>query len=281
MQLASVGTSVGTFGYTSGAPSVTSNGTDASSALVWVVYSTGPTGVGAELRAYRALPDSSGKLQQVFTAPLGTAAKFSSVATDNGRVFVGTRDGHILGFGAPTTSAVGAANTDLGTAAVGATGGGTVTITATRAVTVSTVTAAAPFGIGTLTLPRALAKGGSMTVPVTFSPTAPGQADGALTVTTSDGETDLLGVHGVGTKDGLGATPATIGFTDVPTETSSRQTVNVVNTGTTVATVTGVTLPASAALKVDPATVPPWGRPSSRLPQSRCPSRSARRRRLR
>ena len=259
MQLASVGTSVGTFGYTSGAPSVTSNGTDASSALVWAVYSTGPTGVGAELRAYRALPDSSGKLQQVFTAPLGTAAKFSSVATDNGRVFVGTRDGHILGFGAPTTSAVGAANTDLGTAAVGATGGGTVTITATRAVTVSAVTAAAPFGIGTLTLPRTLAKGGSMTVPVTFSPTAPGQADGALTVKTSDGETDLLGVHGVGTKDGLGATPATIGFMDVPTQTSSRQTVNVVNTGTTVATVTGVTLPASAALKVDPTTVPAVG----------------------
>ncbi|WP_346960739.1 choice-of-anchor D domain-containing protein [uncultured Arthrobacter sp.] len=259
MQLASVGTSVGTFGYTSGAPSVTSNGTNASSALVWVVYSTGPTGVGAELRAYRALPDSNGKLQQVFTAPLGTASKFSSVATDNGRVYVGTRDGHVLGFGAPTTSAVGATNTDLGTAAVGATGKGTVTITATRAVTISTITSAAPFGIGTLTLPRALAKGASMTVPVTFSPTAPGQVDGALTVKTSDGETDLLGIHGVGTKDGLGATPAAIAFTDVPTQTSSRQTVNVVNTGTTVVTVTGVTLPANAALKVDPTTVPAVG----------------------
>ena len=94
---------------------------------------------------------------------------------------------------------------------------------------------------------------------MTFSPTAPGQADGALTVKTADGETDLLGVHGVGTKDGLGATPATIAFTDVPTQTSSRQTVNVVNTGTSVATVTGVTLPANAALKVDPATVPAVG----------------------
>ena len=259
VQLAAVGTSVGTFGYTSGAPTVTSNGTDASSALVWVVYVTGPTGAGAELRAYRALPDSTGKLQQVFSAPLGTAAKFSTAATDNGRVYVGTRDGHVLAFGAPTTSAVGATNTDLGTAEVGTTGKGTLTVTATRAVTISTITAPAPFGIEPLALPRTLAKGGSMSIPVTFSPTVPGQADGALTVQTSDGETDLLGVHGVGTKDGLGATPATVAFTSVPTQTSSRQTVNVVNTGTSVATVTAVTLPADPALKVDPETVPAVG----------------------
>ena len=137
---------------------------------------------------------------------------------------------------------------------------GSVTITASRAVTVSSITASAPFKIGTtLTLPRTLAKGGSMTVPVTFSPTAPGQADGTLTVKTADGETDLLGVHGVGTKDGLGATPATVQFTDVPTKTVSRQTVNIVNTGTTVAKITGVTLPANAQLSVDPATVPVRG----------------------
>ncbi len=259
IQLASVGTSIGTFGYTSGAPAVTSNGTDASTALVWVVYVTGPTGAGAELRAYRALPDITGKLQQVFTAPLGTAAKFSSVATDNGRVYVGTRDGQVLAFGAPTTSAVGATNTDLGTAEVGTTGKGTLTVTATRAVTVSAVTAPAPFGIEPLALPRTLAAGGSMSIPVTFSPTVPGQADGALTVQTSDGETDLLGVHAVGTKDGLGATPPTLAFTGVPTQTTSRQTVNVVNTGTSVATVTGVTLPADPGLKIDPETVPAVG----------------------
>ncbi|KRE80254.1 choice-of-anchor D domain-containing protein [Arthrobacter sp. Soil763] len=259
VQLAAVGTSVGAFGYTSGAPSVTSNGTDAASALVWVVYSTGPTGTGAELRAYRALPDSNGKLQQVFAAPLGTASKFSSVATDNGRVYVGTRDGRLLAFGAPTTSAVGASNTDLGLAAVGSTKTGTVTVTATRAVTINAVTTAAPFAIGALPLPRALAKGASLAVPVTFAPTAAGQVDGTLTVKTADGETDLLGIHAVGTKEGLGATPAALAFTDVPTQTSSRQTVNVVNTGTTVATVTGMTPPANAALGVDPGTAPVLG----------------------
>ncbi len=48
-------------------------------------------------------------------------------------------------------------------------------------------------------------------------------------------------------------------FTDVPTKTISRQTVNIVNTGTTVAKITGVTLPANAQLRVDPATVPGVG----------------------
>jgi hypothetical protein len=166
---------------------------------------------------------------------------------------------------------VGATDTDLGTVAVGATGKGTVTITASRTVTVSTVTAGAPFGIGTLTLPRTLAKGGSMTVPVTFSPTAAGQADGTITVKTSDGETDLIGVHGVGTKDGLGASPSTLEFTDVPTGAGSRQTVNIVNTGTTAVKITGVTLPANAALKVDPGTVPVVGQtvqPLASLPVS-------------
>jgi hypothetical protein len=225
-----------------------------------VVYVTGGTGAGAELRAYRAIPDSTGNLKEVFSAPLGIGAKFSSVATDKGRVYVGTRDGHVLGFGAPTTSAVGAKNTDLGTAAVGTTANGSVTITASRAVTVNSITASAPFRIGTtLTLPRALAKGGSMTVPVAFLPTVPGQADGTLTVKTADGETDLLGVHGVGTKEGLGATPAIVQFTDVPTQTVSRQTVNIVNTGTTIAKITSVTLPANAQLRVDPATLPGIG----------------------
>jgi hypothetical protein len=166
---------------------------------------------------------------------------------------------------------VGATNTDLGTVAVGATGKGTVTITASRTVTVSTVTAGAPFALGTLTLPRTLAKGGSMTVPVTFSPTAAGQADGTLTVKTSDGETDLIGVHGVGTKDGLGASPSTLEFTNVPTGAGSRQTVNIINTGTTAVKITGVTLPANAALKVDPSTVPVVGQtvqPLASLPVS-------------
>ncbi|MGL3804825.1 Ig-like domain-containing protein [Paeniglutamicibacter sp. R2-26] len=260
VKLASVGTSTGTFGYTSGAPTVTSTGKDGSSALVWVVYVSGPTGAKAELRAYRALPDSAGNLKQVFSAPLGTGAKFSSVATNNGRVYVGTRDGHVIGFGAPTTAAVGAANTDLGQAEVGATKSGVVTVTASRQITISSITAGAPFTLGpSIKLPTSLAKGASLAVPVTFSPTVAGQADGTLTVTTSDGERVLLGVRGIGTKDGLGATPDTLRFIDIPTNSQSRQTVSIINTGTTAVTITNVTLPTNAELTVDEGTEPVVG----------------------
>jgi hypothetical protein len=107
--LTQVGTSLGTFGYTSGSPVVTSNGT-AGSALVWAVYASDEAGDGGQLRAYDAMPNSSGTLAQVFSAPIGTAGKFTVPTTDNGRVYVGTRDGYVRGFGAggATTSSTGA-----------------------------------------------------------------------------------------------------------------------------------------------------------------------------
>ena len=257
VSLASTGTSAGTFPYTSGSPVVTSDGRDGSSALVWVVYSGGSTGANAELRAYRALPDSTGLLQQVFSAPIGTAAKFSSLATSDGRVYVGTRDGRVYGFGAPTTAAVGAASTDLGSTAVGVAHTGSVTVTATRAVTLSKLTATAPFSVGTLALPLTLAKGASATIPVAFTPTTAGQVSGTLSVLTSDGETVALDVHGLGTRNGLGAAPAALQFADVPTGSASIQTVSIVNTGTSPVTITGTTAPSSPELSVDTSSVPP------------------------
>ncbi|MFB6894019.1 PQQ-binding-like beta-propeller repeat protein [Kitasatospora sp. NPDC056327] len=98
-QLTSAATSPEGFGYASGSPVVTSNGTAAGSALVWAVYSgTGPGGQNGELRVYDALPvNGSLKLRRSF--PLGTVTRFSVPATDGGRVFVGTKDGHLVAFG--------------------------------------------------------------------------------------------------------------------------------------------------------------------------------------
>jgi hypothetical protein len=95
----SAGTSTEGFGYASGSPVVTSSGTNSGSALVWAVWSgSGVGGVGGELRVYDALP-SGGTMHLVRSFPIGTAAKFVTPATDGGRVFVGTRDGHLLAFG--------------------------------------------------------------------------------------------------------------------------------------------------------------------------------------
>src|SRR5207302_7845604 len=113
--LTAVGTSLGTFNYTSGSPVVTSNGTDPSSAVVWVQWSSGPTGANAELRAYSAIPDASGNLAELWSGPIGTGVKFDTAATSGGRVYVGIRsitgtagatDGEVIAYGRPTTSAL-------------------------------------------------------------------------------------------------------------------------------------------------------------------------------
>ncbi|MFD0331845.1 hypothetical protein ACFQZC_36030 [Streptacidiphilus monticola] len=96
--LTQAGTSTQSFGYTSGSPVVTSTGTVAGSAVVWVAYSTGGYGTG-KLFAYRAVP-VNGVLQPLFRTPLplGAMTKFQVPATSGGRVYVGT-NGHLIAFG--------------------------------------------------------------------------------------------------------------------------------------------------------------------------------------
>jgi hypothetical protein len=86
-----------TFGFSSGSPVVTSNGTDPSSAVVWVVHVSDRTGAGASLVAFNAVPQPAKgggvKLQQIDSEPIGTASKFTIVAPSNGMIYVGTRAG--------------------------------------------------------------------------------------------------------------------------------------------------------------------------------------------
>ncbi|MEO8749932.1 MAG: ricin-type beta-trefoil lectin domain protein [Allobranchiibius sp.] len=104
--LTPAGTSTDSWGYTSGSPVVSSNGTTTGSALIWAQYSTGSTGVGGQLRAYDAVP-VNGSLNLRFSYPIGTATKFAVPATSGGRVYVGNRAGVIYGFGLTTHLATG------------------------------------------------------------------------------------------------------------------------------------------------------------------------------
>ncbi|MFG2819182.1 PQQ-binding-like beta-propeller repeat protein [Kitasatospora sp. NPDC048365] len=98
-KLTSAGTSAEGFGYASGSPVVTSDGTASGSALVWIIYSgTGPGGQNGELRVYDPVP-VGGTLKMRRSFPLGTVTRFSVPATDGGKVFVGTKDGHLVAFG--------------------------------------------------------------------------------------------------------------------------------------------------------------------------------------
>ncbi|GHF44252.1 hypothetical protein GCM10017566_16410 [Amycolatopsis bartoniae] len=238
--LTSVGTTSDNFGYTSGSPVVTSTGTTSGSALVWVVYSTGPGGENAQLRAYDPVP-VGGVLKMRYSAPIGTAVKFSVPATDNGRVYVGTRDGKILGFGRPTTAPLATKPYDFGSTAVGTTGNATVTVTANSNLTVNSASAEAPFATS-LTTPVTLTKGQTLSVPISYTPTTWGGATGSLTFTTSAGTT-AMDLHGQGTQPGLGSTPSSLDFGPVRTGAAKELGVNILNTGTTAETITGLTLP--------------------------------------
>jgi PQQ-like domain len=87
-----------TFGFSSGSPMVTSNGSTAGSALVWVEYAVGAGSSGAELRAYDAVP-VGGVLNERWHASIGQISNFAAPGIAGGRVYVGTRDGRVLGFG--------------------------------------------------------------------------------------------------------------------------------------------------------------------------------------
>jgi hypothetical protein len=208
--LTSAGTSSGTFGYTSGSPVVTSDGTTPGSAIVWVEYSTGSGGGGGQLRAYRALP-SGGTLALLWSAPIGTASKFAVPATSGGRVYIGTRDGHVMAFGRPASAALQTSPIDFGQTGVGTTAKASTTVTATRDVTVTAVSTAAPFAVSAKNLPVLLHAGDTLLVSARFSPTVAGDASGQATVSTDVGDF-ALDLHGYGTAPGLLASPPALDF---------------------------------------------------------------------
>ncbi len=98
--LTNTGNSTDTFGYGSGSPIITSDGTTNGSALVWVVRMNDGSGTGGQLRAYDAVP-SGANLVQRFSTPIGLGAKYAPPGAGRGMILVGTLDGHVIAFGAP------------------------------------------------------------------------------------------------------------------------------------------------------------------------------------
>jgi hypothetical protein len=280
--LHTVATSSFTFGYTSGSPVVTSNGTDPSSAIVWAVNTTGASGASGTLDAFDAVPAStctSGtpcKLTPIWSAPIGTASKFSVPATSGGRIYVGTRDGHVLGFGVKTAAAAplgNAAPATFGQTPVSTTATKDVSVTAATNITVSGVSASSgtstgPFTVGQVTetvtgsstpvpvtFPVTLTKGDMLHAPVTFRPAAPGGTLGALSFATPSAAVPSVSVplSGDGTQTGLYATPSSQSFalvgdagtTNVPVGLSDPRTIEITNGGTSAETVTSVAPPAA------------------------------------
>jgi len=284
--LADVAQSSQTFGYTSGSPVVTSDGTDRTTGVVWAVNSSDSTGTTGTLEAFPAVPPgtcSSAKpcsVAPIWTsAPFSGAGKFTTPATDGGRVFIATRGvvsdgsncgavpsgdycGEVLGFGSPSRAPLGGASpVNFGDVAVGSSSAPqdvTVSDTSSGAVTVNSVSVAGTqfATAGTyevngvpMSLPQTLNPGDTLTAQgVSFNPAAPGGAAGSLEFNTSSVNFPSVGVSlsGTGTQNGFFASASTVSFgTSVPVGTATQQQVTVTNTESVALTLTSATLPSA------------------------------------
>jgi hypothetical protein len=275
------------FGYTSGSPVVTSVGYNSYTPVLWEVYDQGPAGHSGTLEAYnvswpvlsKCTASKPCSLSPIWHHWLGTAAKFTIPATSNGRVYVGTRDGHVFGFGVPGAAALATAPpATFAQTGVNSTTAGQVTVTAQQKVTFTGVTSGTDssnstattdqFTVGQLTetkrgqstaapvtFPVTLSKGDRLHAAVTFAPLAPGGVAGTLSFATTSTKTPTVEVPvtGVGTQTGLVADPSTLpiawqpenGITDVPVGIAVPRVVTLTNYGTTTETVASVTPPSS------------------------------------
>ena len=235
------------FGFGSSAPVVTSNGTTSGSALMWTVWSPNTTGVGAQLRAYNPVP-VDGVLQEVWSAPVGTSSKFNPPGVGGNRLYVGTRDGNVIGFGAPIAAPVTAPPPTFPATVIGHSSTETLTVTASSDITVTGVSVSAgafTLGAPTPTLPATLGAGASLTIPVTFTPTAGGLAGASVTVTTEENGTAQVPLSATGDVSGpdLGVTTNGISFGGVPPGSVSSQQVGIFNDGSSPLTISSVKTP--------------------------------------
>ncbi|HEV3034607.1 MAG TPA: choice-of-anchor D domain-containing protein, partial [Solirubrobacteraceae bacterium] len=247
--LALQGTSKEAFGFSSSAPVITSNETNEGSALVWIVWAPNGGGEGAQLRAYAPVP-VKGEPVLLWSGPIGTSAKFAIPGVGAGRLYVGTRDGHVIAFGSPVTPILSGSATTFPKTVDGTSSDKTVILTATEPLTLSTLeSSSSQFKLGTPSpsLPATLTTGQTVEVPITFAPTGTGPIGATLTATTSTKKTVTFGLSGTGQATGpkLEATPPLVTFpgTIVGERESAGATFR--NVGGSTLTINGVHLPAA------------------------------------
>jgi uncharacterized repeat protein (TIGR02543 family) len=210
-----------TFSFGSGAPIVTSNGTVSGSSLLWIIHDNESSGSGAQLQAYNPIPQNpgpNGTLQEVWHASIGNSTKFSEPGVDNGKVYVGTKDGTLLGFGllAASTPALNGNNVDFTPTVVSQSILATAQFTATTPTTVTSFTeTGTAFAMGTpgQALPATLSTGQSITVPITFTPNAVGGLTGSLTANETSGTAAVtLSGQGLSATQTISASPSAVDF---------------------------------------------------------------------
>ena len=242
------GTSSEAFGFGSSAPIITSDGTAPGSALVWIVWAPNGEGTGAQLRAYDPLP-VNGEPVLRWSGPVGTSAKFATPGVGAGRLYVGTRDGHVLAFGSPVTPVLSGPATAFPTTTDGSSSERTLTLTATKEVEVSSLVSSAPaqfkLAVPSPSLPATLTTGQTIQIPITFSPTGTGPQAATVTAETSTGTKVSFGLSGTGQAAAaeLEAAPPLVTFEGTTVGGQRSESVTFRNVGGASLTVNKVHLP--------------------------------------
>ena len=166
----------------------------------------------------------------------------------DGRVYVGARDGHVLGFGAPVNNPLELPPLTFPATTIGASTKLTATLTARGSVTVTGLSSTDPaaFSPGTpgSPLPAHLQNGDELDVPVTFAPAAAGLVAGSLNVATSAG-TVTLELSGVGrtAEPQLDVSPPAVSWGPLGLGREATGTVTLGNDGAGPLTIQHVDLP--------------------------------------
>jgi outer membrane protein assembly factor BamB len=186
------------FWFGSGSPIVTSNGTANASGVIWITQCLSKCEGLAELRAYSAVPNGVTPLP-FWSAKVGTATKFSRPVASAGHIYVGNHEGRIIAFSSPILSPSSEA---LALAApVGGQETRAVTITSTGTeVEVGKVNPpSGPFEASGLPAKGIkLKRGESLTVKVTFKPSARGAVNGEFGIITQTGAETRVSLSGSG-----------------------------------------------------------------------------------
>jgi Abnormal spindle-like microcephaly-assoc'd, ASPM-SPD-2-Hydin/Protein of unknown function (DUF1573) len=225
-------TSAESFGGYSSSPIVTSNGTTSGSAMVWLIRVPDSTGNNAQLLGYEAVP-TLGQLTLRFSAPIGQGSKFVPPGVGPARLYVGTRDGHLLGFGVPAAALLSAPLTQFGGVTVGEAATAKITVAANKSVHVQAIETTNPvFQLDAQDLPVSLSQQDTLTVTVHFSPIKEGVVSGALRVTTDQGPVEFS-LSGSGRLPGphLQVSPAVLSLGGTITGNSLIGTAILTNTG--------------------------------------------------
>jgi iron transport multicopper oxidase len=228
------GTSSDAFGFGTSAAVITSKGTTAGTALVWILWDFGPTGEGAQLRAYDPVPVGGHPVLR-WSAPIGVQSKFVNPGVGGGRIYVGNREGKVMAFGAPVTVLLTGPPTEFPATTIGSSSEKTTTLTAQTSVTVNQlISSNSQFTVGTSSppLPATLSAGQTIQVPLKFTPTQTGTVAGTLTAETAKGP-QYFSMTGTGQSAGpqLQTTPSIIAFGGVTAGSESSSSATFSNIG--------------------------------------------------